>query len=246
MRSAISRRSAGPVYWIRNIAYQLPGGSTRLTGGVGRRASSTTTRSSRRPARAGASNVHWRNNLFLGENSAPAIFSVNTYTNYTSSDYNGFRPTPTPRSLVRNGTRRRWNVASRIKPAHSRPALPGGPRSGSIRACRGPARATRGPLGTRAVQVASANTAQATRRIAQRGVDYDIFMNVPEARRPGLGQRSEAVPGRRSRFPVEAGSAAVDRGVALPNVTDGFAGQAPDLGALEVGQEPPHYGPRKP
>jgi hypothetical protein len=32
------------------------------------------------------------NNLFLGENSAPAIFAINTYTNYSSSDYNGFRP----------------------------------------------------------------------------------------------------------------------------------------------------------
>jgi hypothetical protein len=32
--------------------------------------------------------------------------------------------------------------------------------------------------------------------------------------------------------------------VILPNITDGFAGQAPDLGALEVGQVPPHYGPR--
>src|SRR5438105_15371193 len=42
---------------------------------------------------AGSSaNVHWRNNLMLGENSAPAIFSVNTNTNYSTSDYNGFRP----------------------------------------------------------------------------------------------------------------------------------------------------------
>src|SRR5437660_2207203 len=30
----------------------------------------------------------------LGENSAPAIFSVNTNTNYSTSDYNGFRPNP--------------------------------------------------------------------------------------------------------------------------------------------------------
>ena len=36
----------------------------------------------------------------------------------------------------------------------------------------------------------------------------------------------------------------VDRGVAVPNITDGFAGRAPDLGAIELGQAPPHYGPR--
>ena len=34
---------------------------------------------------------HWMNNLMLGQNSQPAILAVNTYTNYSSSDYNGFR-----------------------------------------------------------------------------------------------------------------------------------------------------------
>ena len=83
----------GPVYWIRNIAYHLPGGSTRLTSGSAGVLFYNNTILSETAAQ-GASNVHWRNNLFLGENSAPAIFSVNTYTNYTSSDYNGFRPNP--------------------------------------------------------------------------------------------------------------------------------------------------------
>ena len=45
-------------------------------------------------------------------------------------------------------------------------------------------------------------------------------------------------------FRLKPGSAAVDRGVVLPNVTDGFSGRAPDLGALEVGVAAPHYGPR--
>jgi hypothetical protein len=45
-------------------------------------------------------------------------------------------------------------------------------------------------------------------------------------------------------FRLKPGSAAVDRGLILPNVTDGFAGKSPDLGALESGQTPPHYGPR--
>jgi len=31
--------------------------------------------------------------------------------------------------------------------------------------------------------------------------------------------------------------------VALPNITDGFSGPAPDLGAIEFGAAPPHYGP---
>jgi hypothetical protein len=36
----------------------------------------------------------------------------------------------------------------------------------------------------------------------------------------------------------------VDRGAVLPTVTDGFTGAAPDIGALEVGQPLPRYGPR--
>ena len=38
-----------------------------------------------------------------------------------------------------------------------------------------------------------------------------------------------------SRGVPEAGSAAIDAGVAIPGVTDGFVGQAPDLGAYEQG-----------
>ena len=45
-------------------------------------------------------------------------------------------------------------------------------------------------------------------------------------------------------FRLQPSCAAIDRGVILPNVTDGFTGQAPDLGALEAGQTKPHYGPR--
>ncbi|MFO0729068.1 MAG: MYXO-CTERM sorting domain-containing protein [Myxococcota bacterium] len=43
---------------------------------------------------------------------------------------------------------------------------------------------------------------------------------------------------------IKAQGAAVDRGVALPNINDGFAGAAPDLGAYEVGATLPNYGPR--
>jgi hypothetical protein len=39
-------------------------------------------------------------------------------------------------------------------------------------------------------------------------------------------------------------SAAVNAGQSIPGMNDGFAGTAPDLGAYEVGQPIPHYGPR--
>jgi hypothetical protein len=40
------------------------------------------------------------------------------------------------------------------------------------------------------------------------------------------------------------GSAAIDKGVVLVGLNDGFAGAAPDLGAYELGATPPVYGPR--
>jgi hypothetical protein len=43
---------------------------------------------------------------------------------------------------------------------------------------------------------------------------------------------------------LQAGCAAVDAGVALPNIAESFAGSAPDLGAYELGRPLPVYGPR--
>jgi hypothetical protein len=39
-------------------------------------------------------------------------------------------------------------------------------------------------------------------------------------------------------------SLAVDRGTTFPNLDDGFTGNAPDLGAIELGCAQPAYGPR--
>lgn len=44
-------------------------------------------------------------------------------------------------------------------------------------------------------------------------------------------------------FRLKPHSAAIDRGVVLPTITDGFNGSAPDLGAYEFGSAPPSYGP---
>jgi MYXO-CTERM domain-containing protein len=43
---------------------------------------------------------------------------------------------------------------------------------------------------------------------------------------------------------LASGSGAIDRGTILPNITDGYTGAAPDLGALELGCPVPIYGPR--
>jgi hypothetical protein len=46
-------------------------------------------------------------------------------------------------------------------------------------------------------------------------------------------------------FRLKADGPAIDKGVVLPNFNDGFQGKAPDLGALELGEPMPHFGPRK-
>ena len=61
-----------------------------------------------------------------------------------------------------------------------------------------------------------------------------MFVNVPKLDRdPKTVQRLYDF--KDLDFRLRPGSAAIDRGVALPNINDGFTGKAPDLGALEGG-----------
>lgn len=76
-------------------------------------------------------------------------------------------------------------------------------------------------------------------------LDYDIFVNVPRLDAKDLTTVQRLYKAETVDFTLKAGSAAIDRGIALPNINDGFTGQAPDLGALEVGQPLPTYGPRR-
>jgi hypothetical protein len=78
-------------------------------------------------------------------------------------------------------------------------------------------------------------------------VDYDIFQNVqphPWLDDPPKGPAQAYDPAALD-YRLRAGSAALDAGCVLPNVTEGFTGKAPDLGALEFGRPVPHYGPRR-
>jgi hypothetical protein len=209
----------GPVYWIRNVAYHLPAGSTRITAGSAGVLFYNNTILSE-TAVAGGSNVHWRNNLMLGQNAAPAIFSVGTFTAYTSSDYNGFRPNPDA-------------DASFIWAA---------PPAGVVADFTGPGHTA--DLETRRFATLadySAATGQDRNSVV---VDYDVFVNVPALDAQDTASVQRLYRAEDLDFSLRPRSAAVDRGVAIPNVTDGFGGRAPDLGALELGTAPPHYGPR--
>ena len=75
-------------------------------------------------------------------------------------------------------------------------------------------------------------------------VDYDIFMKVPKLDAQDASTVQKLYDARDLDFRLRPGSAAVDRGIVLPTVTDGFNGRAPDLGALESDHPLPVYGPR--
>jgi hypothetical protein len=208
----------GPVYWIRNIAYHLPAGSTRLTNGSAGVLFYNNTILSETVA-AGTSNTHWRNNLMLGERALPEIFNVTTFTSYTSSDYNGFRPN---------------TDAAAFKWTQPPPGV-----AADFNRFGHDARLVTREYAT--LEEFAAATGQDAHSVL---VDYDVFVNVPALDAQDAATVQKLYDARDLDFRLQRGSVAVDRGVELSQVTDGYTGRAPDLGALELGAEPPIYGPR--
>ena len=216
----------GPVYWIRNIAYNLPGGSTRLTGGSAGVLFYNNTILSE--TSGNTQNSHWRNNLILGQYAGssfngdgdPILFGITTYTNYTSSDYNGFGPV----------------AGAQVNFTWSSPAL-------ELQAdYPGPGR--RPVLQNRQFGSLDDYSRATGQDRNSRVVDYSVFRKVPQLDARDTTRLQRLYKAEDLDFSLQSGSAAIDGGVTLPNVTEGFAGRAPDLGALESGQEAPHYGPR--
>jgi len=72
-------------------------------------------------------------------------------------------------------------------------------------------------------------------------VNYDIFRNVPM---PDMSDRQRVYHPDGYDFRLNPGSAAVDAGIALPAITDGYTGRAPDLGAFELDRPVFPVGPR--
>jgi hypothetical protein len=159
-----------------------------------------------------ASNYHFRNNLMLAWQPSETLFSVDSYTNYTSSDFNGFRPDPGAEySFV-------WKSPPfDIIRGYSRPRV---------------------ERKFTTLEEYSKDTGQDKNSIL---VDYDIFQKVAQ---PDPNDVTRIYRAKNLDFRLKENTAAVDAGCILPNINDNFTGKAPDLGALEVGQPLPIYGPR--
>jgi hypothetical protein len=72
-------------------------------------------------------------------------------------------------------------------------------------------------------------------------VDFNIFENLSP---PDYARRYHVYHSADLNFKLKPNSKAVDAALYLPTINDGFTGNAPDLGALEINQPVPHYGPR--
>jgi hypothetical protein len=83
----------GPLYFYQNVVYDATtGGPLKLIDTPAGVLIYQNTFVGQGRLMGPASNVHFLNNLILGDGWADPVLNLRTYTNYSSSDYNGFRP----------------------------------------------------------------------------------------------------------------------------------------------------------
>lgn len=219
----------GPVYFIRNVVYHAPeGGAVKFTAAsAGIVVYQNTFFAPVTPMLLAPSNVHYRNNLILGTGGQREVFSVETNTNYSTSDYNGFAPNPgAPFSFG-------WSAP----PSGIAASFPGEPGALSTRDQARFEAETRDNRRFETLEAYAEATGQDLHSVL---IDYSDFRRASP---PGDDPRTLYRPGDFD-FRLRSGSAAIDAGVRIPGINDGFLGGAPDLGAYEVGDSLPHYGPR--
>jgi hypothetical protein len=204
----------GPAYYIRNVVYNTPV-ALKFINPAGVIVYHNTIVAENRTANR-VSNAHFQNNLFLGTDAPVGISSLGGPTAYSTYDYNGYRPNRGAEfQYTWLGPKPGVRVDYEIAPNQARRF--------------------------KTLAELAAATGQETHGIE---VDYDIFEDLrapipPDSSKPGTPYYAADL-----NFRLKPGSRAVDAGLRLPNVNDGFAGKAPDLGAHEIGQAIPVYGPR--
>ncbi len=85
----------GPAYFYQNLAYDTTtGGPIKFVDTPAGVLMYQNTFFGQGTRMGPAANVHFRNNLILGDGYADPVMNLRTSTNYSTSDYNGFRPNP--------------------------------------------------------------------------------------------------------------------------------------------------------
>lgn len=204
----------GPVYFIRNILYHVPSGvAFKFSSKPAGLFVYHNTIIGEHVITDPSSNMHYRNNLFLGRDTPDrGIMAWANATDAYSSDYNGFRPNKGVAAQYQWLGPQRGQRIYEPKPADWKKF------------------ATLAEL--------KSATGQEVHGIE---VDFDIFEKMTP---PDPTKRHAVYHAMDLNFRLKAGSKAVDAGILIPTVNEGFAGRAPDLGALETGTPDLKYGPR--
>jgi hypothetical protein len=204
----------GPVYFYRNLVYNVPsGGPLKFADTPAGVLVYQNTFVAGDTAPGGpVANAHLADNLFLGRGGDAPVYSIDTTTNYSTSDYNGF-------SANKGAYDFAWN-----SPPSDVDADYDWTHKLTVHRFK-------------SLKEFSAGTGQDRHSVT---VGYDIFINVPMA---DISDPQHLYNPEEMDFRLRPRSAAVDAGIALPTINDGYAGRAPDLGAYELGSQPPHYGP---
>ncbi len=203
----------GPVYFYRNLLYHVPSGvAFKFSAKPAGLFVYHNTIIGEQAIRDPCSNVHFRNNLFLGRDTPDrGIMAWANATDAFSSDYNGFRPN--------KGVTRQYDW---LAPPKGQQIYEPQPTDWKSYATLAEFRAA---------------TGQEKHGLE---VDFDIFENLVP---PDPAKRHAVYHAVDLNFRLKPGGKAVDAGVPIPTINDGFLGRAPDLGALEVGVPEPKYGP---
>ena len=217
----------GPVYFIRNVVYNGWWGPVKIHGESSGILYYNNTYIGEFKQLQPVSNMHLRNNLILGQETQPRVFAVDTFTNYSTSDYNGFRPNKTGAKEPFAWNSPPFDVVRDYYHARKAPDLTG----------------QTAPLVQRSFATLAALAKATGQEQHSRLVDYDIFEQAPL---PDFTDVTHVVNPETIDLRLRKGAVAIDAGTPIPNVTDGYAGKAPDLGAYEYGLSLPHYGPRQP
>lgn len=204
----------GPAYFIGNLLYHVPSGvAFKFSAKPAGLLVFHNTIIGEQVITDPSSNMHFRNNLFLGRDTPGR--GIMTWANATgafSSDYNGFRPN---RDVAKQYS---W-----LAP--------------------GPGQTTYESAAVDWKYFSTLADLRAATNQEQHGLEVE-FSDFEDLAPPDPRQRHAVYHAMDLNFALKPTSKAVDSGVVIPTVNDGYAGKGPDLGALEVGRPAPKYGPR--
>ena len=233
---------SGPQYLIRNVVYNSFVSSIKWDHAQGVLYLNNTFGEYASASPSGA-NITFLNNLIMqapvsGTGVSTEVLSIGMYTNYSVLDYNGWGIPPGDGQNADGGP----TAFSYASPADTTVLA-----DYSAQYPDGGTPLVTHTYGTLAAY--QAGTGQDKHSIV---VDWTIFNNAPppaQATNPEMlyswGTTTAGVTAPvLIDYTLAKGSAAIDKGVFIPNVTDDFTGAAPDLGAYEYGQPVPIYGPR--